>query len=97
MLMPDSSHLIDGKGRREPEHEVLAAVEAAEHGGLFGVVVEVAAVERVRQDCAYNKEKCNFLNCVIFDNLITIISSGVKWQLTGYCSKVKTPVLVTLR
>ena len=72
------SHLIDGEGRREPEHEVLAAVEAAEHGGLLGIVVKVAAVERVRQDCACNKEKCNFLNFVIFDNFITNILRRVK-------------------
>ena len=64
------SHLIDGEGRREPEHEVLAAVEAAEHGGLLGVVVKVAAVERVRQGCACNKEECNLSIFVIFEDKI---------------------------
>ena len=68
--MPDSSHLIDGEGRREPEHEVLAAVEAAEHGGLLGIVVEVAAVEWVRQDCACNKKNYNFFQSVNDNRLI---------------------------
>ena len=56
------SHLVHGERRRESEHQVFGAVEAAEHGSVLGVVVKVAAVERVGQDLA-----CEFRNSFALD------------------------------